>query len=87
MISRADILEWQALVAPWPSSQLVEHNLILSRAICELYQNSMIREQLAFRGGTALHKLFFQQAGRFSEDCVPRSTKEFCYRNINYKIN
>lgn len=68
MISRADILEWQNLVAPWPSSQLVEHDLILSRAICELYQNPIIQEQLAFRGGTALHKLFFQQAGRFSED-------------------
>lgn len=67
MISIAHILDWQSL-APWPNTQLVEHDLILTRAICELYQNPVIQENLVFRGGTALHKLFFNEAGRFSED-------------------
>lgn len=67
MIPRAHIVEWQT-TAPWPNTYLVEHDLILSRAICELYQNPIVREHLVFRGGTALHKLFFEQGGRFSED-------------------
>jgi len=67
MISRAHIIEWQA-IAPWPNTQLVEHDLVLSRVLCELYQHPVIRENLVFRGGTALHKLFFEQSGRFSED-------------------
>lgn len=46
----------------------MEHDLVLSRAICELYQHPVIFENLVFRGGTALHKLFFERAGRFSED-------------------
>jgi len=67
MIPNANIIEWQS-VAPWPNTQLVEHDLILSKAICVLYQNPLIRENLVFRGGTALHKLFFKRSGRFSED-------------------
>lgn len=67
MIPKADLLEWQQKVR-WPNPSLVEHDLILSRAICELYQHPLISEKLIFRGGTALHKLFFETAGRFSED-------------------
>lgn len=67
MIPRANIIEWRDK-APWPANEQVEHDLVLSRAICELYKNPIIREQLLFRGGTALHKLYFQQGGRFSED-------------------
>ncbi len=68
MISKANIIGWQSTTAPWPNEHLVEHDLILSRAICELYKNKHIQENLIFRGGTALHKLFFSHAGRFSED-------------------
>lgn len=67
MIPQAVITAWRKQV-PWPGSEQVEHDLILSRAICELYQHPLVRQQLVFRGGTALHKLFFAQAGRFSED-------------------
>jgi predicted nucleotidyltransferase component of viral defense system len=67
MIPQTAITAWSKQV-PWPGADQVEHDLVLSRAICELYQNSVIRENLAFRGGTALHKLFFDKAGRFSED-------------------
>ena len=67
MILQSHITHWRT-VAPWPMPDQVEHDLILSRALCELYNSSMISQQLVFRGGTALHKLFFKEAGRFSED-------------------
>lgn len=67
MIPRASITAWRN-VAPWPGDDQVEHDLVLSRAICELYQDPLISDQLVFRGGTALHKLFYNSAGRFSED-------------------
>lgn len=67
MIPRAVITEWRQY-APWFGDDQVEHDLVLSRALCELYRNKTIKAQLAFRGGTALHKLFLTPAGRFSED-------------------
>ena len=54
MIPQASITAWRKN-APWIGSDQVEHDLVLSRAICELYQDQLIREQLVFRGGTALH--------------------------------
>ncbi len=67
MIPQASITAWRKQ-APWIGSDQVEHDLVLSRAICELYQDPIVYNQLIFRGGTALHKLFFNSAGRFSED-------------------
>lgn len=67
MIPQADIINWRS-IAPWSTPDQVEHDLVLSRAICELYQIPLVSESLIFRGGTALHKLFFDRAGRFSED-------------------
>jgi len=78
MIPQAEIISWRN-IAPWASFDQVEHDLVLSRAICELYKHPIVNENLVFRGGTALHKLFFERAGRFSEDRVPRGTKEFVY--------
>jgi predicted nucleotidyltransferase component of viral defense system len=46
----------------------VEQDLVLSRAIVELFSNQMVADTMAFRGGTALHKLFFTRPGRYSED-------------------
>ena len=37
-------------------------------AVIELFTRPVVREQLAFRGGTALHKLFLKPATRYSED-------------------
>lgn len=67
MILQKDITEWRS-TAPWPRPDQIEHDLILSRAICELYLSPVVARDLVFRGGTALHKLFFEKAGRFSED-------------------
>ena len=67
MIPRAHITAWRAK-APWPDDAQVEQDLVLSRAVIELFNNPIVREALAFRGGTALHKLFFEQPRRYSED-------------------
>lgn len=47
MIPQANLLEWKDN-APWSSLQLIEHDLILSRAICDLYQHPVIGENLVF---------------------------------------
>ena len=67
MISKIHIIQWRKY-APWPTDEQVEQDLILSRILCELYSESIIAENLIFRGGTALHKLYFPVAGRYSED-------------------
>jgi predicted nucleotidyltransferase component of viral defense system len=67
MIPTADILAWRA-EHPWVSNAQVEQDLIICRAVIELFSRPVLREQLAFRGGTALHKLFLKPATRYSED-------------------
>jgi predicted nucleotidyltransferase component of viral defense system len=67
VIPRAHITAWRAKT-PWPLDEQVEQDLVLSRAISEIFTRPSLREALAFRGGTALHKLFFDPPGRYSED-------------------
>jgi predicted nucleotidyltransferase component of viral defense system len=67
MIPRAYLYEWQAY-APWQSNSQVEQDLIIARALVELFSDDLILNSLAFRGGTALHKLFLLPQARYSED-------------------
>ncbi len=67
MIPRAHITAWRSQ-APWPTNAQVEQDLVLSRALVAMFQHEVVSEQAVFRGGTALHKLFFATAGRYSED-------------------
>ena len=67
MIPLAYIIQWQHH-APWPLITQIEQDLVLSRAIVEIYKDSFLRENLAFRGGTALNKLFISPPSRYSED-------------------
>lgn len=67
MIPRAYIIEWQQN-APWQSNAQIEQDLIIERALAELFSDELIRETLAFRGGTALHKIFLKPQVRYSED-------------------
>jgi len=67
MIPKADIVAWRQ-VAPWVSDAQVEQDLIISRALVVLFQDTSIADLLAIRGGTALHKLYFKPARRYSED-------------------
>jgi predicted nucleotidyltransferase component of viral defense system len=67
VIPRANITAWRTQ-APWALDEQVEQDLVLSRALSEIFARPALREMLAFRGGTALHKLFFDPPGRYSED-------------------
>ena len=67
MIPAAYVQEWSAK-APWPDSRLVEQDLIICRALCDLFSAPALTEKIAFRGGTAIHKLLFKQPLRYSED-------------------
>lgn len=67
MIPRANITAWRTK-APWPSNEQVEQDLVISRALVAMFSHSTVADQIVFRGGTALHKLFFGVAGRYSED-------------------
>lgn len=67
MIPRAHITAWR-VHAPWPSDAQIEQDLVLSRALVEIFGKPVVSQALAFRGGTALHKLFLERPGRYSED-------------------
>ncbi len=55
MIPRAYIQAWSTR-APWPDLRQVEQDLIISRALCDLFNAPALKGTIAFRGGTAIHK-------------------------------
>lgn len=67
MIPQAYIQAWREH-APWPNPAQVEQDLIICRALCDLFNAPALAGKITFRGGTAIHKLLFQQALRYSED-------------------
>ncbi|HNW53951.1 MAG TPA: nucleotidyl transferase AbiEii/AbiGii toxin family protein [Bacteroidales bacterium] len=67
MIPKPYIAKWQQH-APWKEFAQVEQDLIISRSLVEIFTDDFLRENLAFRGGTALHKLYLNPPVRFSED-------------------
>ncbi len=67
MIPQANITAWRA-VAPWPDDAQVEQDLVLSRAVVELFSDTKLAGKIALRGGTALNKLFIRPPRRYSED-------------------
>ena len=67
MIPKAHITAWRAR-APWLADAQVEQDLIICRAVVDLFSDELLAREVAFRGGTALHKLHFNPPGRYSED-------------------
>lgn len=67
MIPRRFIEEWKQF-SPWPENSQLEQDLIIERSLIELFSDELIRKSLAFRGGTALHKLYLKPQSRYSED-------------------
>lgn len=67
MIPRRFIQEWAKFV-PWQEPRQIEQDLIITNALLKIYNHDALRERLAFRGGTALNKLFFSPPSRYSED-------------------
>ena len=67
MIPAQDIVAWSNVV-PWGDQRQVEQDLIISRALIEIFSEESLRTALRFRGGTALNKLHFPAPMRYSED-------------------
>jgi predicted nucleotidyltransferase component of viral defense system len=67
MIPQTAITEWTN-TAPWTDIQQVEQDLIVCRALVAIYKDEYLASRLAFRGGTALHKLYLFPPPRYSED-------------------
>ena len=67
MIAKNFVTEWRTR-APWPSDAQVEQDLIVTRAVVQIYQDPLLAAALAFRGGTALYKIHILPPARYSED-------------------
>ncbi len=67
MIPRDYITEWR-VEAPCVQDSQVEQDLVISRALVEIFSHPLLSKSLAFRGGTALYKLHIRPAARYSED-------------------
>jgi predicted nucleotidyltransferase component of viral defense system len=67
VLPRVDIVRWRA-VAPWADDDDVEQDLVITLAVFDIFRDETLKSALAFRGGTALHKLHLPPAARYSED-------------------
>jgi predicted nucleotidyltransferase component of viral defense system len=67
MIPENYIEQWRP-EAPWQTLAMIEQDLIISRALVELFNQPLVQSSLVFRGGTALNKLYIQPPARYSED-------------------
>ena len=67
MIPAMNIIAW-GNVAPWAEQRQIEQDLVISRAVVELFADDFLKEEIRFRGGTALNKLHFPAPLRYSED-------------------
>ena len=67
MIPMGNITAW-GNIAPWAELRQIEQDLIICRALVELFSDDFLKNELRFRGGTALNKLHFPKAIRYSED-------------------
>lgn len=56
MIPTQNIVAWGAVV-PWADQRQVEQDLIIGRALVEIFSDDVLRDAVRVRGGTALNKL------------------------------
>jgi len=54
--------------APWTKRSHIEQDLRLARGVVAIFDDDVLREHLAMRGGTVLHKGHLAPAARYSED-------------------
>jgi predicted nucleotidyltransferase component of viral defense system len=75
MIPTMNIVAWGRTV-PWVEPRQVEQDLVISKALVEIFSDDFLSKQLRFRGGTALNKLHFPKPLRYSEDIdLTRTTR------------
>jgi len=55
MIPQAYITEWSKNV-PWQANEQVEQDLVICRALVDIFKDNFLADNIAFRGGTALKK-------------------------------
>ena len=67
MIPQKYITAWRKQ-APWREDWHVEQDLVIERALIEIFSDYFLKDKLVFRGGTALHKIYLQPQARYSED-------------------
>jgi len=63
LIPRAHITAWRGTV-PWADDAQVEQDLVLSRALVEIFNEPAAAAQILLRGGTALHNLLVSPPAR-----------------------
>ena len=54
---RSQIIQW-GVDHPWQNENQIEQDLLLSMAMVEIANDSLLGNELVLRGGTAFHKLF-----------------------------
>ncbi len=67
MIPKIYVEQWRNSFK-WQTLAQIEQDLIICRALVDLYNNNHIKDSLVFRGGTALNKLFLKTPSIYSED-------------------
>lgn len=67
MIPETNITAWSQ-IAPWGEPRQIEQDLIISRALVDIFDHELLGSVLRFRGGTALNKIVFPKPLRYSED-------------------
>ncbi|MFA6402055.1 MAG: nucleotidyl transferase AbiEii/AbiGii toxin family protein [Salinivirgaceae bacterium] len=67
MIPANEIKAWSNVV-PWITDEQIEQDLVICRSLVEIFSDDFLAENLVFRGGTALYKLYLQPQPRYSED-------------------
>jgi len=67
MIPYNTVTAW-GVTHPWATREQIEQDMLLSKAMCDIFNHPTLSEELVFRGGTALHKLILDEPYRFSED-------------------
>ena len=85
MINRAAIQQWSEY-APWIENAQIEQDLIICRALVAIFSDDFLASELAFRGGTALHKLYLSPQPRYSEDIDLVQINSGPIKPIMYKL-
>lgn len=67
MIPPMHLAQWRTK-APWGPDSQIEQDLILTKALIQIYSDTYLKDAFALRGGTAMQKLFFEHPTRYSED-------------------
>jgi predicted nucleotidyltransferase component of viral defense system len=66
-MQQSHLTAWQAH-APWPRRSQIEQDLRLARGVAAIFEDDTLRDCLAMRGGTVLHKAHLTPSSRYSED-------------------